>query len=107
MKARIMLDNAPLGPDALQIARTAFDSAWQEIAARYDPNAVEAARERLAKLILSLMPDTQRPGRDTGHCRAGNDEGRVALPISPDAGTPPSGELKDRQASPHRPKPMM
>ena len=61
MKARIMLDNAPLGPDALKIAREAFDGAWQEIAARYDTNAIEEARERLAKLVLSLMSDTQDP----------------------------------------------
>ena len=62
MKARIMLDNAPFGPDELQIARTAFDGAWEQIAARYDPNYVEAARERLAKIVLSLMPDTKDPG---------------------------------------------
>ena len=62
MKARIMLDNAPFGPDELQIARTAFDGAWEQIAARYDPNYVEAVRERLAKIVLSLMPDTKDPG---------------------------------------------
>jgi hypothetical protein len=61
MKARIMLDNATLGPDALKIAGEAFDGAWQEIAARYDTNAMEEARERLAKLVLSLMSDTQDP----------------------------------------------
>ena len=61
MKARIMLDNAPLDPDALKIAREAFDGAWEQIAARYDVGSVEAARERLAKLIISLMPDTDVP----------------------------------------------
>jgi hypothetical protein len=61
MKARIMLDNAPFGPDELQIARTAFDGAWEQIAARYDVGSVEAAREQLAKIVLSLMPDTQDP----------------------------------------------
>jgi hypothetical protein len=61
MKARIMIDNAPFGPDELQIARTAFDGAWEQISARYDPNSVEAARERLAKVVLSLMPDTKDP----------------------------------------------
>ena len=59
MKARIMIDNAPFGPDDLGIARTAFDGAWQEIAARYGTDAVEAARERLAKIVLSLVPDTK------------------------------------------------
>jgi hypothetical protein len=32
------------------------------IAARYDTDSVEAAPERLAKLILSLVPDTKDPG---------------------------------------------
>ena len=61
MKARIMIDNAPFGPDELQIARTAFDGAWEVIAARYDIGTVEAARERLAKIVLSLIPDTKDP----------------------------------------------
>ena len=59
MKAHAMLDNEALGPDALKIVREAFDGAWEQIGARYDTNSVEAARERLAKLILSLMPDTK------------------------------------------------
>ena len=29
MTAHIMLDNAPFGPDDLQIAGQAFDSAWE------------------------------------------------------------------------------
>jgi hypothetical protein len=61
MKARIIIDSAPLGPDELRIAREAFDSAWETIAPRYDPSSVEAARERLAKIILSLIPDTKDP----------------------------------------------
>jgi hypothetical protein len=61
MTAQIMLDNAPFGPDDLENARQAFDGAWQAIAARYDTNSVEAARERLAKIVLSLIPDTKDP----------------------------------------------
>jgi hypothetical protein len=61
MTAHIMLDNAPFGPDDLEIARQAFDGAWHNIAARYDINSMEAARERLAKLVLSLIPDTKDP----------------------------------------------
>jgi hypothetical protein len=61
MKARIIIDNAPLGPDELRLAREAFDGAWETIAARYDVGSVERARERLAKLILSLLSDTQDP----------------------------------------------
>jgi hypothetical protein len=61
MKARIIIDNAPLGPDELRLAREAFDGGWETIAARYDVSSVERARERLAKLILSLLSDTQDP----------------------------------------------
>ena len=61
MKARIMLDSAPFGPDDLEIARQAFDSAWTAIAARYDASSADAARERLAKLDLSLISDTKDP----------------------------------------------
>ena len=61
MKARIILDTAPLGPDELRIAREAFDGAWETIAARYNSRSVDHARERLAKLILSLLSDTQDP----------------------------------------------
>jgi hypothetical protein len=56
-----MLDNAPFGPDDLGIAREAFDSAWEAIVARYDTNSVGAARKRLAKIVLSLVPDTKDP----------------------------------------------
>ena len=61
MKARIMIDNAPFGPDDLAIARTAFDGAWEAIAPRHDTGTAEAARERLAKIVLSLVPDTKDP----------------------------------------------
>jgi hypothetical protein len=45
----------------LRIAREAFDGAWEMLAARYDASSVERARERLAKLILSLLSETQDP----------------------------------------------
>ena len=60
MKARVLIESASLGPDDLRIAFQAFDGAWAQIAARYaNPNAIEAARMRLATLILSLVPDTK------------------------------------------------
>ena len=62
MKARILIESAALGPDDLKIAGQAFDSAWSQIATHYkSPDAVEAARMRLATLILSLVPDTKVP----------------------------------------------
>ena len=62
MKARIILESAALGPDQLRIASQAFDAAWQDLAPRYSTEAVEAARERLANIVLSLLPDTKDPG---------------------------------------------
>jgi hypothetical protein len=59
MTSRIMLDNVPFGPDEFEIARDAFDTAWQDIAARYDATAADPARARLARIVLSLMSDTQ------------------------------------------------
>jgi hypothetical protein len=60
MKARIMIDSASLGPADLKLAGEAFDGAWTAIAGRYTtPEAVEAARERLASIVLSLVPDTK------------------------------------------------
>ena len=55
-----MIESASLGPDDLKAAFQAFDGAWAAIAGHYKtPNAIEAARMRLATLILSLMPDTK------------------------------------------------
>jgi hypothetical protein len=58
---RIVIDDEPLGPGDLRIAREAFDGAWQKIADLYDTNSAEAARERLAKIIVSLLADSKDP----------------------------------------------
>ena len=60
MKARILIEGASLGPDDLKTACQAFDDAWAKIAGHYKrPDAIEAARMRLASLILSLVADTK------------------------------------------------
>jgi hypothetical protein len=60
MKARVLIESASLGPDDLKTAFKAFDGAWTDIAARYrTTDAIEAARMRLATLILSLVPETK------------------------------------------------
>ena len=60
MKARVLIESASLGPDDLKTACQAFDNAWTKIAARYkSAHATEAARMRLASLILSLVADTK------------------------------------------------
>ena len=58
---RIMIDDQPLGPDNLRITREAFDGTWAQISTRYDAGSVDAARERLAKIIVSLVVDTKDP----------------------------------------------
>ncbi len=63
MKARLLIEGASLGPDDLKMAFQAFDGAWKEIASRYStPEAIEAARMRLATLIISLARDTKDAG---------------------------------------------
>jgi hypothetical protein len=60
MKARVLIESAALGPEDLKRAGQAFDGVWTQIAGRYkSPGAIEAARMRLATLILSLVPDTR------------------------------------------------
>jgi hypothetical protein len=56
MKARLLIDGASFGPDALTAIGQSFDEAWQEIASNFghDPQEIEAARLRLAKAILSI-----------------------------------------------------
>ena len=56
MKARQLIANAAFGPDALKGLYKAFDDAWEQIAPSISnrPEAVEAARLRLANIILAL-----------------------------------------------------
>jgi hypothetical protein len=59
MKARQLIGSASYGPDQLRVLFEAFDQAWDAIAAGVgdDPSAIEAARLKLANLILSLARD--------------------------------------------------
>ena len=59
MKARILIDGAPFGPDDLKRAREAFDGAWTIIAPRYPSHDVDRARALLAQIVLSLVPATK------------------------------------------------
>jgi hypothetical protein len=62
MKARLRIDGASFGPDALQAIGQAFDQAWQEIAGNIgsDPQDIEAARIRLANAVLSIADEDSR-----------------------------------------------
>lgn len=55
MEARQLFSNGSYGPDQLKVLFEAFDDAWDSIAANYDsPLAIEAARLKLANIILSI-----------------------------------------------------
>jgi hypothetical protein len=68
MEARKLIEGASYGPDALRVLFQAFDEAWASIAPRYgdDRRAVEAARLRLANVLLALM---REDNRDTAELR--------------------------------------
>jgi hypothetical protein len=53
-KAKRLLEGASYGPEALQIVCQAFDEVWASIQGNYgdDPAAIEAARLKLANIIL-------------------------------------------------------
>jgi len=61
-KARVLIDGASLGPDALKAVGEAFDDAWAEIASRFlhDPTETEAARLMLATALLSVADGCSR-----------------------------------------------
>ena len=51
MKARILIDGASFGPDALKAIAQAFDEAWKQIAGNFgnEPTVIESARLCLRK----------------------------------------------------------
>jgi hypothetical protein len=59
MKARQLIGGASFGPDALKVIWRAFDDAWAEIAPNITGRAqgIEAARLKLANIVLSLARD--------------------------------------------------
>jgi hypothetical protein len=61
MKARELFSNASYGPETLKIVFQSFDLAWASIATNFgdNPLAIQAARVKLANIILS-MPHNQQ-----------------------------------------------
>ena len=59
MNGRELIEGSALGPEALKILFQAFDEAWAAIADNFgnNPLAIEAARARLADIILSIAHD--------------------------------------------------
>ena len=56
MRARKLIEGASFGPDTLKALFQAFDEAWAVLAPRYgnDAQAIDAARTRLAIILLGL-----------------------------------------------------
>ena len=63
MKARELIRNASYGPEQLKVLFTAFDQAWESMEADVGPNplSLEAARLKLANVILSLGDEAKDP----------------------------------------------
>ena len=62
MRAKQPTEGASYGPEALRIVYQAFDEGWNSIAGNFgnDPAAIEAARLKLANIILSFPHDKIR-----------------------------------------------
>jgi hypothetical protein len=62
MKARRRIESASYGPQTLERLGKAFDSAWEDIAPSVGtrPQAIEAARMKLADIILNLASNGQQ-----------------------------------------------
>jgi hypothetical protein len=59
MKARQLIQDAAYGPEKLKVLFQAFDETWTSIAGNFGdhPSSVEAARTKLANVILGLARD--------------------------------------------------
>jgi hypothetical protein len=62
-EAKKLIAGASYGPAELKIISDAFEAAWQDIANDYvSPLAIQAARLKLANVVLSLASDGIRDG---------------------------------------------
>lgn len=50
-------ENAAHGPDAVKTIGAVFDDIWESVKGNYSPEDWEAARQRIATLMLSLAND--------------------------------------------------
>jgi hypothetical protein len=66
MTARQLVASGSFGPEALNVAFQAFDAAWQTLAPGVgdDPEAIEAARTKLAYAILTVIQNESRDVRE-------------------------------------------
>ena len=68
MKAHHLVHSAIYGPEALKVLFKAFDDAWEEVKPTISKrsSALEAARLRLANILLSLVKEDSR---DSNHLK--------------------------------------
>jgi hypothetical protein len=60
-RARALIAGASYAPDTLKMISRGFDDAWQRVAGNYkSPPAIEAARLKLANIVLSLAAEGER-----------------------------------------------
>jgi hypothetical protein len=62
MKALRLISSASFGPEVLKVMGQAFDQAWSaiELSIGTDPSAIEAARLRLANIVVKLANEHTR-----------------------------------------------
>jgi hypothetical protein len=62
MKARLLIESASFGLEALQAITRAFEEAWSNIGGNFgtDPQDIEKARMRLATALLSVASEHSR-----------------------------------------------
>jgi len=53
MRARRIIEGSAFGPEVIRVASEAFETAWSEIAGRFDPTSHDGVRETLATAIIS------------------------------------------------------
>lgn len=61
MRARKLIGDSSYGPDTLKVVFQAFDEAWNEVAplTSQDEMAVEAARLKLASIVLTVLATSE------------------------------------------------
>ena len=67
MKARAMLGSAIFEPAQLKVVQDAFDDAWEIVAPQVSkrPEAIEAARMKLAEFVMGLARNGSVPDAKT------------------------------------------
>ena len=60
-RARLLISNASFVPETLKVLGEVFDEVWASVAPEFgdDPDDIEAARIRLATIVLELAQDGQ------------------------------------------------